>query len=89
MGKNIKKLLIIEIIIWFLNVCFLVPPSLTLLALRVRHCFKCSYSSHLNFHYRENPHQNLTDFDLIREEGNKKLKKIKNNLLKSLFSLPP
>ncbi|MDR1988186.1 MAG: hypothetical protein LBQ24_05670 [Candidatus Peribacteria bacterium] len=30
MGKNIKKLLIIEIKIWFLKVCFLVPPSLTL-----------------------------------------------------------
>ncbi|MDR1988114.1 MAG: hypothetical protein LBQ24_05230, partial [Candidatus Peribacteria bacterium] len=44
----------------FGKVCFLVPPSLTLLALRVRYRFKCSYSSHLNFHIRENPHQNLT-----------------------------
>ncbi|MDR1988124.1 MAG: hypothetical protein LBQ24_05280 [Candidatus Peribacteria bacterium] len=45
------------------------PPSLSLLALWVRHRFKCSYSSHLNFHIRENPHQNLTDFDLFRAEG--------------------
>ncbi|MDR1988256.1 MAG: hypothetical protein LBQ24_06055 [Candidatus Peribacteria bacterium] len=45
----------------------MVPPSLTLLALRVRYRFKCSYSSHLNFHIRENPHQNLTDFYLRLE----------------------
>ncbi|MDR1987608.1 MAG: hypothetical protein LBQ24_02325 [Candidatus Peribacteria bacterium] len=43
----------------------------------LRHRFNCSYSSHLNFHIRENPHQNLTDFDLVRVEG-KKLKKINN-----------